>query len=84
MKAMRERPSEMDRVALTVWSSPQLCIYYIIFPPLRFSSDANVQKALGMITDLFCASVPQALTLYSVGSFNVFSRGLSLLFLSLN
>jgi hypothetical protein len=81
---MRERPSERDRDALRVWSSPPLCIYSIIFPPLRFSSDANVQKALGMITDLFCASVPQALTLYSVGSFNVFSRGLSLLFLSLN
>ena len=34
---------------------------------MRFSSDANIQKALGMITDLFCASVPQFLTLYRVG-----------------
>mmetsp|Transcript_13400 Transcript_13400/g.17355 ORF Transcript_13400/g.17355 Transcript_13400/m.17355 type:complete len:445 (-) Transcript_13400:132-1466(-) len=30
---------------------------------MKFSSDANIQKALGMITDLFCASIPQAITM---------------------
>lgn len=30
---------------------------------MKFSSDANIQKALGMVTDLFCAFIPQLLTM---------------------
>jgi hypothetical protein len=30
---------------------------------MKFSSDANIQKALGMITDLFCAFIPQLITM---------------------